>query len=233
MKRSPFALVVCLSLLHVAASVDCAHAAFKAYFVPAGTTGNTDYTGSVGMDFNVGASAITITRLGTFDSFIDQGAGGFGTNVIQVAIFNRVTQTIVPGSLTSFTGNSDPLEGSHRFRDIDDIVLPANFQGSIVAWSYNSTERLFDAGAGAPPAGWTTDTGGGLISFVGTGRTGAAGSFPTDVNASGAVNRYGAGTFEFEAVVTAVPEPTTLTMLGTAAIGAVVPLYRRWRAKVA
>jgi hypothetical protein len=222
MRRFGYATAVSLAVLAVFAGPT--PAAFQAYTGPGTATGNTDWTGSLGNDFNVGATAISVTQLGAFDSFAQQG-GGFGTNVISVAIFNRTTGLVV-GPIVTFSGTEGTLTNNYRMKDIAPVVLAAGFQGSIVAWSYNSTERAFDGGDVPLPAGWGTN-GGGLISFVGTGRTGAAGAYPGTANAAGAPNRYGAGNFSFEQGPTAVPVPPTIVMLGVTAVGGLLVRLRR------
>lgn len=217
---------VAVAVAAVAAFTGSAHAGFQAYFGPAnnGTTGNTNYTGSMGLDFDVGGAAIRVTRLGAFDSFLDQN-GGFGTNTISVAIFDRNNPTTAVGPVVTFTGTEGTLTNNFRLKDIAPLTLAAGFQGSIVAWSYNSTERAYDSNVAAFPAGWGTD-GGGLISFVGSGRTGTSGLFPNDPITPGSVNRFGAGTFVFESVQ-AVPAPPAVVLLGMAAGGGLLLRVRR------
>jgi hypothetical protein len=187
-----------------------------AYDVPAGTVGNQDFGGSLGMDFNVGSTAILVTSLGVFDS----GSNGLSAP-LSVAIFDRTTQTIVPGTLVNFpTGTPGTLIGGSRFIDVPDVVLAAGFQGSVVAWGYNGAEPNGNTHGG--PAPWTTN-GGGLISFVGSSRFGfTPGAFP-NIPDGGPVNRYAAGTFQFEAV----PEPTTLAVFGLMAVGGLGYVRRR------
>ena len=177
-------------------------ASVQAYSVANGTAGTQDFTGSLGLDFDVNSN-IEITSLGVFDDLSN------GLNrTISVAIFDRNTQSIVGPTLT-FSGASDTLVNGYRVRDLANAIsLSAGFQGSIVAWGYGANERNGNVGSGftAP----TLNDGGGLISFVGSGRySGAAGVYPTTVD-GGPENRYGAGTFGFQA--SAVPEPTTIAI---------------------
>jgi hypothetical protein len=79
------------------------------------------------------------------------------------------------------------------------MTLPAGFAGSIVGSGYgiNSIEPNGNLGTG--PGSWTTDDGGGLISFVGGGRFGAdPTAFPATPD-GGPPNRYAAGTFIYHA----------------------------------
>jgi hypothetical protein len=68
-----------------------------------------------------------------------------------------------------------------------------------VASGYGNDEMNGNMGTGG--GDWTTDDGGGLISFVGGGRFGDANrpnDYPNNVD-GGPVNRYAAGTFVFHA----------------------------------
>lgn len=180
-----------------------------AYIVPAGTVGTQDFSGTYGMDFDVtGPDGILVTSLGAFDSNSD---GIVGT--ITVGIFDRSTMTLV-GSALSFTGTDGALIGGSRFLQFAvPLELPNGFQGVIAAQGYNASELGANAGLPGATIG-TTDDGGGLIAFVGTSRFGDPGAFawPHTPDAGG-VNRYGAGTFEFQAI----PEPSVLALLICAA----------------
>src|SRR5690348_18267497 len=57
-------------LLVVAAAASAVLADTVAYVVPAGTTGNQNYGGALGMDFNVN-SPIVVSQLGVFDDGSD------------------------------------------------------------------------------------------------------------------------------------------------------------------
>lgn len=175
---------------------------YVAYGVASGLTGAQNFGGPVGMDFDVGASAVLMTHIGVFDS------GGNGINgTLTAYIYDRDTQGIIAGPF-SFTGSADPLVGGSRFRDIADVTLPAGFHGSVVVEGYGASELLYNnanGGAGASNPG----TGNGLISFTGAGRYGlnGAGTYPGVVDA-GPGNRYAAGTFAFM-----VPEPASASAL--------------------
>src|SRR5665213_4370935 len=193
-------------------AVGLANADTIAYDFPV-TSGNQSFGGPLGMDFNVN-SAIEITALGVFDS----NADGLNSQ-LTVYIYNRTTGTALAEQVFA-TGNTGTLVNGERFLTLaTPLDLAAGFQGSIVAEGYNVE---FEANSGLGVG--TTNSGGGLISFVGSGRYGAtAGSFPTIVDA-GAANHYGAGTFEFKAIeTTATPEPAPGLMVACMlALGAFV-----------
>jgi hypothetical protein len=184
-----------------------------AFDVPSGLVGNQNFGGSLGMDFDVAGSGLTISQIGVFDS------GGDGLNLpINAYIYDRSNGSVFAGPF-SFSGLAGTLIGSNRFLDIADIALPAGFQGSVVAEGYGPGEFLYNSGGGLVGASITSD-GGGLFSFTGSGRFGTAGAFPGTPD-GGPANRYAAGTFMF------VPEPVSAVML--LAGGAMLASARRRR----
>ena len=177
-------------------------------------TGNQDWTGPLGMDFDVLSSSIIIQQLGAFDS----GQDGF-TSGVTVGIFDRNTQALVAGLLPTVITTASTLIGQSRYNDIPDFVLPTG-NYSIVAGGlltgFSSVDLNGNAGFFGPTP--TINTGGGAISFVGLARYGSSTtlfSYPTIVD-TGPANRYDAGTFIF-----AIPEPETYALLlaGLALIG--------------
>jgi hypothetical protein len=173
-----------------------------AYLVPAGTVGNQAFNGAVGMDFDVNPNQpIEVSELGVFDS----GSDGLQTT-ITVKLYNRdtgqvVTQGAEVAQLTFAAGNTGELIGGSRFLALSTpLFLPAGFHGSIVAEGYGNGEELGNAliaGTWSPgPFPWTTADGGGEINFVGSGRFGSAGDYPTNPG-GGPVNCFAAGTFMF------------------------------------
>lgn len=184
---------------------------------------------SFGTDFDVNAREIIISQLGVFDS----GQDGL-IAPITVALYERSSRSLLT-SITFAAGSgagSGTLIGGSRFLDIAPIVLQAGFQASIIVFGYgdgDSAEKngnSYGAATSTASFPWTMNDGGGLISFVGSGRYSARGTeitFPTIVD-SGPTNRYAAGAFRFAVV----PEPGSILLLGLGAAGAAV-LIPRWR----
>jgi hypothetical protein len=160
-----------------------------AYEVPAGTVGNQDFGGALGMDFDV-QDPITITRLGVFDS----GSDGLNST-ITARLFDRGSGGELRALAFSPQDPGELREGS-RFKDLSSpIELPAGFLGTIVAEGYGAVEPNGNQGVG--PLTLSTNDDSGSILFVGGGRFGAnPGEFPASVD-GGPANRYAAGTFEF------------------------------------
>jgi hypothetical protein len=172
-----------------------------AYRVHPGTPGAQAFGGALGMDF-VANQNVTITELGCFDDNSD----GL-TLPITVQLWQR-NENGTPLNFSDDTGGSvlasatftpgDPgtlFEGS-RFKPLaSPLALPTGAY-TIIAYGYGTGERNGNLGGSIPPDPWETQSGGGLLSFVGFGRPGAAGTFPTTVD-GGPANRYAAGTFKF------------------------------------
>jgi hypothetical protein len=208
-----------------------ANAGTIAYQSPAGLVGNQNFSGTLGLEFDVNCTAIVITQLGAFDS----GQDGF-KRTINVYIYDRDTQTAVYGPM-SFTGEEGTIVGGDRFKPLDTpLVLPGGFHGCVVAENYGAEEMLRNPGISAtvPPP---MDSGGGLITFVGRARYGTVqGTYPGTPD-GGPANRYHAGTFEFEAgpapVILSPPLSQTVPE-GADAVFAVVatgvePLSFQWQ----
>jgi hypothetical protein len=123
-------------------------------------------------------------------------------------------------------GNSgeQQLGGSRFLSLVTPITLHSGFQGSIVAYGYDSEDPNGNKGFQSPQDVWTTDNGGGLISFVGSARYSYDTNFPTIID-GGPSNRYAAGSFQYEAAP--VPEPGTMVLLGFGMLGLAVYGKRR------
>jgi hypothetical protein len=183
-----------------------------AYEFPTGNGNQWNFSGALGMDFNVN-TAVTITALGLFDS----GQNGL-MNDINVRLYNRDTQAVVASAAFSPSSFGYGLGASDFKNLLTPINLSAGFHGSIVAEGYGTLEMNGNSNSSSTYA-TALNTGGGALSFVGSSRYGAYGTFPTNLENS--VDRYGAGNFRF----TAVPEPMSLAVLGVG----VAALRRRVR----
>jgi hypothetical protein len=181
-----------------------------AYDVAAGEPGNQGFTGSLGLDFNVNAP-ISVLSLGVFDAGQD---GIVGTLYAQ--IFERSTPSAVAGAgPLSFTDSSDPLTNGSRFQDLSSPVTLGPGSYSIVAWGFSNSDLNGNLNVSAITLS-TENDGGGLISFVGTGRYGETpGVYPTTEPPGLPSNVFHAGTFTY----VAVPEPTSLLLLGSGLAG--------------
>ena len=159
-----------------------------AYIVPAALTGNQEFGGALGMEFNVDRPVI-VTRLGAFDS------GGDGMmREISVRLYNRNTAT-ASANMTFAPGDDGELIDGSRFKTLTTpLALPAGFRGMIVASGYGAGESN---GNGATALGLTTFDGA-CLTFVGRSLFGLDPALMADTEDSGPANRYAAGTFAFD-----------------------------------
>jgi hypothetical protein len=170
-----------------------------AYVVPDGTPGNQNFSGSLGMDFDV-VKPIVVTQLGVFH---DTTVSSDLQAPLEVKLYQRdptgVCHTIL-ATLEFKAGDEGKLTDSSFFKPLPTpITLPAGFHGTIEASGYGNLEMNGNMGLGG--GGWYTDDGGGLISFVGGGRFGDEVHpkyWPANID-GGPENRYAAGTFMFHA----------------------------------
>ena len=206
----------------LAMGADVARADFVAYSTPTTIIGNQGYAGSVGLDFNV-TGAISVTQLGAFDS----GANGFA-GPVTVSLYNRTTQAIVT-TTTFAAGTGGTLVGSDRFVSLGVPVTLAAGAYSIVA-TYTLNDPIYNANRNGNTAPSTLNSGSGAIAFTGTGRYGFSNTYPTNTDGEIVVNPFAAGTFQYNPV--AVPEPTSVALLGLGAAGLVLRARRRKPAAV-
>jgi hypothetical protein len=173
------------------------------------STGNQDYSGTVGLDFDVASKPLLVTSLGAFDSDADGFAAG---TTIKVSVYDRNTMAIV-GSPVTFTSTEGTLVGAWREKSVAPFMLAANGQYSIVAEGFNANDGLFNSGFVGGNPSVATNSVPGLLTFVGP-RYGTAGEYPIHVDGGPNV-RYLAGNLG----VQAVPEPTSMAALGLGALG--------------
>jgi PEP-CTERM motif len=209
MKRFAAVVGIALSLSYVAS------AAMVSAYDSSSQAGNQSFSGSLGLDFNVN-SPITVSALGAFVGS-NNSPTGLSTPVT-VTIYNRTTGLPVATETVSGTANST-LGGYDLLSLGSPVTLPSGFQGSVVVSGYGASEFNCNTLISGCTAS-TENSNGGLISFVGSGRFGVAGAFPTTLD-TGTSNVYGAGTFSFAAaaVQSGVPEPASMGLLSLGLIG--------------
>jgi Lamin Tail Domain/Bacterial Ig domain/CotH kinase protein len=178
-----------------------ARATTIAYVVPAGTVGTQNFGGGLGHDFDV-EKPVIVTKLGVFDS---SGNGISTTLTVQLFARNNGGTPNIPnddsgaGVLETLTFTpADPgvLVGASRFKNLTTPRTLAPGSYTIASYGANGTDLNGNTGTGNAKA-WSTD-GSGSITFVGASRYGGAvGTWPIQPD-GGPVDRYAAGTFEFQ-----------------------------------
>jgi hypothetical protein len=208
------------------------------------TAGNVDWQSSVGLDFNV-LSPIYLTQLGTFDSKLD----GFGpATTITVRVWSRDTHgtattdddTGIRVLASQIFTHAAPgtLTGSYRFKPLSTPLLLSPGSYSIVAQGYSITDMLLSASLlNTNPI--VSDTGGGLIQFVGSGRIDwrmpTPAGFPLLTGAGAHLSNtspdmFGAGDFQFtDPPPDTAPEPASIGLLGLGLVSLVGVAWRRRR----
>lgn len=207
-----------LSVVVLAALSAPAGAEFIAYGCLTGAPGAQTWNGQLGHDFDVN-QPIRITQLGVFDS----GANGLA-RTLTAFVWSR-NSTGSPLAQLAFTpAEAGTLVDSSRFKPLAvPLDLPVGqYCVSVSGYGAGEPNGNEGPGAGGPSSAYKTlDTGGGLISFVGTGRYDANPSaYPASLD-GGPANRYSGPTFMF------IPEPASLSLL--AAAGLLLLLRRRRR----
>lgn len=170
--------------------------------------GNQAWTGNLGLDFDVTTKPILVTALGAFDN---NGDGFSGT--VQVQIFDRDTSAAV-GPSVSLSGTNGIVVNGDRFISVTPFQLPVGHY-SVVAVGFNATDLDGNVSLG-PPYVASTQNGGGLISFVGSGRFdgNAALDFPATVPPGLPTNPFLAGTFQFQGFAAPLVSKTFATTFG-------------------
>ena len=215
-------LALCVASVLTAAQAQV----ITAYKVQPGVVGAEPNPGEnliIGLDFDV-VSSVKVVSLGVFDSKTD---GIFGSE-LQVAILDRQTGALVTPQL-SFTSadNGTALDGS-RFKTLAaPVILPAGFQGSVVAGAYTTPLGDPNGNAVHQPMQWSFDDGGGLLTQVHFHYNfdyDNSGLFlPTTTHPGLPDPVFAAGTFQYEAV----PEPGQFVVLfGVGLLG--TALWRRF-----
>ncbi|HXJ76009.1 MAG TPA: lamin tail domain-containing protein, partial [Candidatus Dormibacteraeota bacterium] len=172
---------------------------FVAYVVPSGTLGGANYINGLGADFDV-ASPILVTSLGVFDNAGD-GIHASSTMTAQIYRRNGSTGTLLASMQFLSTSYGKLIDGS-RFKVLPQSLMLTNGSYSIACYGFSASNRLGDLNVQSKT--WSTDSGGGLINFVGSSRFGlpTPGVFPSTNLSGGAVDNFAAGTFEFRRLPT-------------------------------
>lgn len=220
MRRSLIALA--LAAVLPAASL---HAATVAYDVPDGTTGNQSYTGTMSMLFEVNKT-IRVEALGAFD---DDQDGIAGTLTTELWSRSGITGDSVLATMTFTTASAGTLgyDGQglgSRFKTISPLILtPGEY--AITGYGYSGADRNGNEGS-LSGDNWTTNDGGGAISFVGDSiYAPTAGGTIGTIEDNGPADRYAAGTFAYSVVP--VPASLPLLLAGVAAFFGLGRLRRR------
>jgi hypothetical protein len=100
------------------------------------TLGNQSFAGRLGMRFTVN-HAITVTRLGAYDS---GGDGILGS--ITVGIVDASGTTVVP--TITMTGSGDVIEGNFRMRVVPSVTL-APGQYTVVSYGYTAADPNYNS----------------------------------------------------------------------------------------
>jgi hypothetical protein len=136
---------------------------------------------------------------------------------VRVAIFNKVTQTIVPGLDVRIAGLADGLSGNYRLKSITPVTLmPGDYVIVTKGYSPNELNGNASLGSNVLPG----DDGGGAISFTGLGLWSSGFSsdleYPSIAD-GGPANIYLAGTFNYQ--VNSTPASSHLAYTASTSTG--------------
>ena len=184
-------------------------------------TGNQDWFGALGMDFQV-LQSIVVTQIGVFSkNAYGQEFASPGTNlnatIFSTTGFSATNGTIVAGTEVSFqaaTETTYSVTQNWIFQSITPVVLLPGYY-TIVAQGYNASDRNGNVSGGLPAS--TENGSGGSVLFGGGSRYESLfpDSLPNPVHFpatldGGPSNRYYAGNFQY-----VVPEPVSMLLIGT------------------
>lgn len=227
MRSSLIACAVALAAFAAPAAAEPIDA-FKAT-ITTGTMGNgkgrqTKRDFSLGLDFEVTYSHITITRLGIWD---DNGDGLLSGHTL--LLYDLSDPSTPLAQINTLPGTGDLVAG-YRYFDLDvPITLNEGTQFAVVVYypldneDSNGNSGPLPLSLGEPTPIFNGD-GYGFVSNIGLSRYGSGLAFPATLD-TGPENRYHAGSFTYSPN----PEPGTIVLLSgaLAAAGA----WRRRRAK--
>lgn len=198
-----------------------------AYDLPRNINGNQGaFSGSIGLDFNVGSSLIEVTQLGVFDSL---GNGFAAGTTLTVILYDRGAPSKPALVSLEFTA-ADPgvlaPNSAFRFKSLaTPLRLGPGRQLTIVAQGFNTNDRNYNRNE---PNGSTpiTFSGNGIMMVSDTtgNRFGPANQFPVNLD-GGPSPRYGAGSLMYNVI----PEPSSVILTGIGTVGLVALGYRRRR----
>ena len=151
-----------------------------------GTIGSQAFANGYGMDFDVRTN-IVISTLGVFDS------GGNGIASTLTVQLYRIAPSVQMLASLVFGGSGSGTLASGTASRMKPLTTPLVLQPgsySIVSYGHNATD--LNGNAGLQTKVWTTDNGGGLITFTGSSRYGGVpGTLPPNHDSS--ADQYAAG----------------------------------------
>jgi hypothetical protein len=212
-----------------------------AYDQAAQVTGNQNYFGALGMDFQV-LSPIIVSQIGVFSNNPPGSFGNPPATDLNAAIFAlgaggfsaTTSGGIIAGTEVSFvTTGTYSFSTNWLLQNISPVVLLPGFY-TIVAQGYNASDPNGNQGVSPLPVSSEANVSG-VILFGGVSRfeSPQPGSLPNPVDFpstldGGPSNRYYAGNFVFAAApVNSTPEPGSLTLFAGGLVGLGFLLRRR------